>query len=247
MKVCITHIFHNCFVLDAGTSSYVFDIPAKRFRTGRAFEALQKTIADQDVTVFFTHSHLDHFAPDYVEVCSTAKSLKAVISDDIEEMYPELSFRNALIVEPDEKYSYGDVEIETLMSNDLGVAFIFKTREGLKVYNGGDLACWDWETASPAERNFTRIFFEEAVNRIADRQVQIAFSNVDRRLQNLAGGPQFIDKVQPQVFVPTHAFGRTQWLEGIHEKLGLDKERCFIYRRPGDSMCFEVDISRKGQ
>lgn len=242
MKICITHIFHNCFVLDIGDSSYVFDIPAKRFRTVRAFEALQKTLEGRDVTAFFTHSHLDHFAPDYVEVCSSANSLRAIISDDIEEMYPDIIFENSLIVEPDEKYSYDGLEIETLMSNDLGVAFIFKTRERFKVYNGGDLANWDWETASLAERNFTRNFFNDAVHKVAASNVQITFSNVDRRLNNLAGGPQFVKTVKPEVFIPTHAFGRTQWLENIHEKLGLEESKCFNYRRAGDSACFDVDI-----
>ena len=242
MKVCITHIFHNCFVLDIGDSSYVFDIPAERFRTGRALETLRRTIEGRNVTALFTHSHLDHFAPDYVEVCSNARSLNSVISDDIEEMYPDIIFENSLIVEPDERYTYEGLEIETLMSNDLGVAFIFKTRERLKVYNGGDLANWDWESASMSERNFTRSFFKDAIDKVASRNVQIAFSNVDRRLKNLAGGPQFIEVVNPEVFVPTHPFGRTEWLKNIHDELGLDASRCFTYRRAGDSACFEVEV-----
>lgn len=242
MNIRITHIFHNCFVLDVGSSSYVFDIPAERFRTGKAVGALHEAIADKDVTVLFTHSHLDHFAPDFMDVCEGARSLCAIISDDIEEMYPNLTFDNSLIVEPDEKYCFEGLEVETMLSNDLGVAYVFRTREGVKIYNGGDLACWDWETSSQTERNFARSFFKEAVNKVAAKKVQITFSNLDRRLHNLAGGPQLVEAVQPQVFVPTHAFGRTQWLEGVHEKLGLEADRCFTYRRPGDSACFEVDL-----
>ncbi len=242
MQVYITHIFHNCFVLDIGETSYVFDIPADRFRTAKALNALRSAIEGRDVIVFFTHGHLDHFAPDYAEICSSVKSLKAVVSDDIEDMYPNIKFENALIVEPDTKYKYAGLELETLMSNDLGVAYIFKTPERIKVYNGGDLACWDWDNSSLAERNFTRNFFRDAVRKIAKEKVQITFSNLDRRLQNLAGGPQFIESVKPQVFVPTHAFGRTEWLEGIHEKLGLDESQCFTYRRAGDRRCFDIKI-----
>ena len=242
MRVCITHIFHNCFVLDAGDICYVFDIPAERFRPAKSVAALQKTIAGRNVVAFFSHSHLDHFAPDYAELCSSAKSLNAIISDDIEEMYPDIKSSNSIIVEPDTVYEYAGLQIETLMSNDLGVAFLFTTEEGLRVYNGGDLANWDWNTASSAERHFTRNFFREAVSVVASKNVHITFSNVDRRLDNLAGAPEFVQVVDPQVFVPTHALGRTKWLEGIHEKLGIPEGKCFTYRRAGDSSYFEVDI-----
>lgn len=242
MEVRLIHIFHNCFVLEAGENSYVFDVPAERFRTRKVVSVLQDVLAGRKVTAFFSHSHLDHFAPDYREVCASAESLQAIVSDDIEEMYPDLDFGDALIVEPDEKYELEGLSIETLMSNDLGVAFLFSTPDGLRVYNGGDLACWDWETSSQNELDFTRSFFRAAVKRVADYDVQIAFSNVDRRLDSLAGGGEFVQAVEPQVFVPTHALGRTQWLEGIHERLGIAENRCFIYRRTGDSRLYEIKI-----
>ncbi|TIH19963.1 hypothetical protein D0S45_01095 [Marinifilum sp. JC120] len=240
MEIRLVHIFHNCFVLEAGEDSYVFDIPAQRFRSNKVLSALQEVLAGRKVTAFFSHSHLDHFAPDYREVCAGAASLKAVISDDIEEMYPDLDFGDALIVEPDEKYEFHGLIIETLMSNDLGVAFLFSTPEGLKVYNGGDLACWDWETASQNELDFTRSFFRSAVERVADYGVHVVFSNVDRRLESLAGGPQLAQEIRPQVFVPTHAFGRTQWLAGIHERLGINENNCFSYRRTGDAQIYDI-------
>ena len=240
MQVRIIHIFHNCFVIEAGEDSYVFDIPAERFRSKKVLSVLQDVLAGKKVTAFFSHSHLDHFAPDYRDVCAKAASLQAVISDDIEEMYPNLDFGDGLIVEPDEKYDFNGLEIETLMSNDLGVAFLFSTPEGLRVYNGGDLACWDWETASQNEIDFTRSFFRSAVDRAVDYGVQIAFSNVDRRLESLAGGGELARAVNPQVFVPTHALGRTQWLEGIHDRLGVDVRKCFSYRRSGDAQFFDI-------
>ncbi|ACS79792.1 MBL fold metallo-hydrolase [Maridesulfovibrio salexigens] len=242
MQVRIVHIFHNCFVIDAGENCYVFDIPADRFRSKKVLSALQESLAGRKVTVFFSHSHLDHFAPDYREVCASAASLQAVISDDIEEMYPDLDFSDALIVEPDEKYDFHELEIETLMSNDLGVAFLFSDAGGLRVYNGGDLACWDWETASQNELDFTRSFFRSAVDRVVDYGVQIAFSNVDRRLESLAGGGELARAVKPQVFVPTHSFGRTQWLQGIHERMGIAEENCFIYRRIGDVQSYDIQV-----
>ncbi|MBI9110387.1 MBL fold metallo-hydrolase [Maridesulfovibrio ferrireducens] len=243
MKIKITYIFHNCFVLDVGKLSIVFDIPAQRFRMSRARSILEEAVCGRDVVIFFSHSHLDHFAPDYMDVCGGANSVKAVLSDDIEEMYPDIFFENALVVEPDQKYVFENLKIETLMSNDLGVAFMIETVEGVKIYNGGDLACWDWESSSEADQKFTRDFFDKAADRIAGFGSHIVFSNVDRRLESLAGGPFLVEAVKPQVFIPTHALGRTAWLEGIHERLGIESRKCFSYRRAGDVASFDILLS----
>nr|WP_291327771.1 MBL fold metallo-hydrolase [Desulfovibrio sp. UCD-KL4C] len=240
IKFKITYIFHNCFVLDIGALSIVFDIPAQRFRMRRTLSALEDAIRGRDVIVFFSHSHLDHFAPDYMDVCDCAKSVMAVLADDIGEMYQNICFDNTIVVEPDEKYFFESLKIETLMSNDLGVAFMIETVEGLKIYNGGDLACWDWESSSYAEQKFANTFFENAVDRISEFGSHIAFSNVERRLESLAGGPLLVKKVQPHIFVPTHSLGRTEWLDGLHERLGIESRRYFNYRRPGDYSMFEV-------
>ena len=240
MNITVTHIFHNCFVLDVGDISFVFDIPAKRFRVRRVLAAIEKAVAGRDVVAFFSHSHLDHFAPDYLDVCAGAKSLRAVISDDIEEMYPEMIFKDALIAQPDETYVFEGIKIETLMSNDLGVAFLIETAEGVRIYNGGDLACWDWDSSIEAQRKWTRNFFENGVDKVANFKPHIVFSNVERRLSDLAGAPFLIEKAKPQYFIPTHALGRTQWLEGIHERLGIADTKCFNYRWPGDLDHFEL-------
>lgn len=244
IKFKITYIFHNCFVLDVGNMSIVFDIPAERFRMRKALTALQEAICGRDVVVFFSHSHLDHFAVDYMAVCDCANSVKAVMADDIEDMYQDTFFESALVVEPDEKYVFADLKIETLLSNDLGVAFMIETAEGLKIYNGGDLACWDWESSSEAEQKYAKSFFENAADRISEFGSQIVFSNVERRLESLAGGPLLVKKVQPYIFVPTHALGRTEWLDGLHERLGIEPCRYFNYRRPGDFGEFEISPSK---
>ncbi len=240
MNITVTHIFHNCFVLDVGSISLVFDIPAKRFRVRRVLSALEKAVAGRDVVAFFSHSHLDHFAPDYLNVCAGSKSVRAVISDDIEEMYTDMIFKDTLIVEPDEKYVFENLKIETLMSNDLGVAFLIETAEGVRIYNGGDLACWDWDSSTEFQRKWTINFFATAVDKVASFKPHIVFSNVERRLSGLAGAPFLIEKVKPQYFIPTHALGRTQWLEGIYERLGIADANCFNYRWPGDLQRFDL-------
>lgn len=242
IEIKITHVFHNCFVLKAPGIVLLFDVPAARFRRKSQLEALERAIHGEDVIAFISHSHTDHFDSELRKTCSCAASLKIIVADDVVDMFPEFNGSDLFIVEPDKDYLYSGLKIETLMSNDLGVAFIIHLANGLTVYFGGDLARWDWEEAPAAQREFAASFFKNALRRIAAHKIDIAFSNVDKRLKSLAGAPDFVRAVNPGVFIPTHAFGRTSWLEGINEKLGLEAEHCFIYRKAGDTGIFYLDI-----
>ncbi len=241
-EVEIIHIFHNCFVLKTPGCVLVFDVPAERFRMRSHLAALEKAVMGENIKAFISHSHTDHFDPDLRKTCTGAASLDIVASDDVVDMYPAFDGDDVLVVEPDEQYSLSGIKVETLMSNDLGVAFIISLPEGINIYFGGDLAKWDWEEAPDAQRAFAADFFNGALRRISQHRIHIAFSNLDKRLKSLAGGPELVSKVRPDIFVPTHAFGRTHWLQGINERLGIAEDRCFIYRKAGDSRVFYLDI-----
>jgi hypothetical protein len=236
--VRIVHIFHNCFVLKTSEDVLVFDVPAEKKQFKSHMQALEKEIIGQNITVFISHSHSDHFDINLRKTCSSAASLKIIASDDILDMYPDFNGEDVLSVEPDAEYHEGQMSIKTLVSNDLGVAFIITLKNGLKIYFGGDLAQWDWEEAPEAQRNFAAKFFKDAVSKIAYEGIDIGFSNVDRRLSSLAGAPYFAQHVKPNLFIPMHAFGRTAWLEDIDSRLGIAADKCFIYRKTGDFVIY---------
>lgn len=240
IDVEIIHIFHNCFVLKTETTVFVFDVPAARFRRKSHFKSLKQAIKGEDITVFISHSHTDHFDPELRETCSAAKSLKIIVADDVIDMFPNFCGEDVKVVEPDSLYNFNGFKLKTLMSNDLGVAFIIGLEVGLNIYFGGDLALWDWDNSSEAEKKFVRNFFYESLAKISKQKIHIAFSNLDKRLESLAGGPDFIKYVEPDVFIPTHVFGRTGWLEGIESRLGISRKKCFIYRKTGESAVFKM-------
>jgi L-ascorbate metabolism protein UlaG (beta-lactamase superfamily) len=233
MRGQVVHIFHNCFVLHAGERTLLFDCPAPQHLPRRAAQALAPELAGRRVTAFVSHSHTDHCHPDLAQVCAGAAVARFVFSDDVAELYPQSVPPGALVLEPDQEAELEGVHIETLASNDLGLAFVLEL-EGLRVYHGGDLAAWVWDTASPAEKAFTAGFFSAALERIARKPVDIGFTNVDRRLANLAGGPEFARVVRPRLLVPMHAFGRTAWLADAAPALAAGGSSVFLYRRPGD-------------
>lgn len=236
MRIEITYIHHNCFVLKTERRTYLFDYPGDSHLPDGAEQRVSEAVASSDLVVFVSHSHDDHLNADMVGMVASARSVCYVFSDDVQDMRPEVipTGGDVLIVEADETYQFNGMTIETLMSNDLGVAFLVEDGD-FRFYFGGDLAKWIWKTASAKEKEFTTRFFHTAMERVREFQPHVAFSNVDRRLDNLAGGVEAYRQTGAKVFVPMHTFGDTGWLDGFRETVGEVFTKLFIYSESGDS------------
>lgn len=241
MQISIAYVHHNCFVLTTPGRTYLFDYPGDDHLPAGGEALVRERVADSDLVVFVSHSHDDHLNKDMETMVATARKVRYVFSDDVEDMRPEAipSGCDHLIVEPDEAYEYGPLSIRTLMSNDLGVAFLVEDGD-FRFYYGGDLAKWIWKSASRQEASFTSAFFREAMDKVRAFAPHVVFSNVDRRLENLAGGAEAYSESGGLVFVPMHAFGDTWWLKDFRQQVGEDGAELFIYSEPGD--CGEFDI-----
>lgn len=241
MRITITYVHHNCFVLHAPDRVYLFDYPAAAHRGAEAAELVRRAVAGRDLTVFISHGHEDHLGDDLDEVTVQAATVRTVLSDDVPDMRPEaVPARGEVhVVEPDERYSLGPLRVQTLMSNDLGVAYLVEDR-GLRFYYGGDLAEWIWPGTPPREAEFTRAFFRAAMERVRAFRPHVAFSNTDPRLEHLAGGETACRMAGARVFVPMHAFGETAALAGLGQVAREVGALAFIYARSGDSETFDV-------
>ena len=239
MKIEITYIHHNCFVLKTEARSFLFDYPNDSHLPDGAADMVRRAVSGEDLAVFISHSHDDHLNDDIAQVTSSAKNVCYVLSDDVEDMRPGCVPQDAsvLLVEPDESFEFEGMKIETLVSNDLGVAFLVSDG-AFRFYYGGDLAKWIWDTASPKEVAFTERFFEAAMERVRQFRPHVAFSNTDGRLANLAGGDDACRIIQARVFVPMHVFGKTDWLAGFRERVGRTSSELFLYEKPGDTSRF---------
>jgi L-ascorbate metabolism protein UlaG (beta-lactamase superfamily) len=239
MHLRVTYIHHNCFLLELPGLNLLFDFPSREHLPPAAKRAALRAVEGLDIVLVVSHSHADHFDPHITTALEPSSSLRFVVSDDVAEMYPDALPADAEILEPDEEYpDVWGMRFETLMSNDLGCAWIIGY-EGLRIWYGGDLANWNWPGQEPAANRFTENFFAQALERAGAEQVHLAFQNVDERLDSLAGGPQFMERVRPGLFVPMHGFGRPA---GIFAALPEPPSgvRIFHYERPGDAV--EADL-----
>ncbi len=239
MHADIVYIHHNCFFLKLGPRTVLFDYPAPEHLPEAAAQAAAKIMTGADLTIFISHSHEDHFDPAILEATTLAASRIFVASDDVADLYPESLPDDAVIVEPGETYLVDGFRVETLESNDLGVAFCIEDGP-VSIYYGGDLANWNWPAATAAALGAVERFWQSALARIARARVDIAFSNVDARLPSLAGGPEFVRVVAPRVFVPMHLFGRTRQLADLADRLAAPGTTIARYARPGDVFSVEL-------
>jgi len=268
MRIEITYIHHNCFVLKEGGSAFLFDVPADGFLPAGASSIISKEVSGHRLFMFTSHAHGDHFSPAPGESVSQAESICAVYSDDVRPGRVRLPAGadihfigpdKCLIVPcskklPSTRRTASDfdggadctsceiqgLKITTFKSNDEGVAFLIE-KGPLKIYFGGDLAKWSWEEDCSAEdRRDLEAAFEGLLKKLEGRKIHAAFSNADPRLSNWSGAGEFIDRISPDVFIPMHAFGNTRKVEEFVKGLGEKNINVFAYARPGDTAVFEI-------
>ena len=100
-----------------------------------------------------------------------------ILSDDIEAP----KSKNRKLLSSNEEHLLDDIEIKTLESSDLGVAFIV-TIENKTIYHAGDLNWWHWEGEnSPEENKYAENKFKDAINSLNGKNFNIAFLPLEPR------------------------------------------------------------------
>ncbi len=235
----IVYIYHSCFCLHIDDKTFLFDLPDNSLLTPELIDLVQAEINDSQLYVFCSHSHEDHYNREIWSLDHYARQTRYVLSEDIQDLFPDTVPDNSLIVEPEDSYSCDDLTIVTLPSNDLGVAYLISF-QGKNVYYGGDLANWCWPSMPVRAQEITSQFFRECLESLAEYEINIAFSNVDKRLDNMAGGVQCVEILKPDLFVPMHTFGNTEWIEDFHKNIDGSDIEIFQYTSPGDTYNFEL-------
>jgi L-ascorbate metabolism protein UlaG (beta-lactamase superfamily) len=219
--------------------TFLFDYPDDTLLSPELIDLVYAEINDTDLYVICSHSHDDHYNSDVNSLRHYARKVRYILSEDIQDLYPDTVPQDSLIVEPEDTYSFDELTILTLPSNDLGVAFLISVQEK-NIYYGGDLANWCWPNMPQQAQEVTAQFFRECLESLQEYDIHIAFSNVDKRLDNMAGGVQCIEILKPHYFVPMHTFGNIEWIEDFQKKIEIPQTHIFQYSSPGDTFYFEL-------
>ncbi len=166
-------------------------------------------LSDENVYVFVTHEHGDHFDPTIFSWSETMPNVTYVFGfrPELQPQYrqagyegPEYEFAG-----PREHVELDGMNIHTIAANDAGVGFLVEV-DGLVLYHAGDHAGWAEGERDGyfAEIDYLAPFIDE---------LDMAFVNVTgchaHNPDALREGNLYtIDAFQPKLIIPTHAGGR---------------------------------------
>lgn len=196
----VTYLNHSGILVELKDCYYVFD-----YYKGE----LPPLDNERDVIVFCSHSHNDHYNPLIFDLLNQrGMRYQAILANDISDE-KSLSKIKHRFVESNQSYQIdGGLQVETLLSNDSGVAFIVSSDEGT-IYHSGDLNDWYWE-GEPEEDNLElRTIYHAEIGKIQGRHFDVAFVPLDPRLEaHYADGLlYFLENVDCDAIYPIHYWG----------------------------------------
>lgn len=167
---------------------------------------LEPQIASAEhVLVLASHAHRDHYNPIVRLWSRLGRKVDFVFANDIPACAGTAS------IAPNQRMSFGDVEVLSFGSTDEGVSFGIR-EGGACIFHAGDLNNWHWseestqEEIDKAEADFLHIV---AKIKAELNNIDVAFFPVDPRMGTdyFRGAVQFARELKPKALVPMH-FGR---------------------------------------
>lgn len=208
----ITYIDHSGFLVETSVCYYLFD-----YYKGK----LPCLDPCKSIIVFFSHIHYDHYNPEIFNILKTFRmqQIIAVLSEDISPVKcPEEITCIKVVPHQVYKLPCGTV-LRTLLSTDIGVAFLLKCPDGT-VYHAGDLNDWIWNGVSERDNLQMTGRYRHEINFLAKYQrecfgnlpLDIAFIPLDPRQEEYyaEGILYFLEKIHVLNVYPMHFWNRPE-------------------------------------
>ena len=229
MNTIVTYIEHSCFLVETAECYLLFD-----YYCGEV--PLPALNPAKPLLLFNSHAHHDHFSSEIFALRDRYPSALFVLSADIPVPAAVQPFTCPMLPHEHRLLQLADgrtaVSIDTLRSNDEGVAFIIRIGD-LCMYHAGDLNNWWWD-GDVEDQKLADIYHEE-LERIRGRHFTAAFIPLDPRLKGWWKGIEdFMHYADADAIFPMHNFGE----KGLPKKfLTLDcaagyKTRVFDVEEP---------------
>ena len=196
----VTFIEHSGFMVEMEQNVLLFD-----YYQGE----IPSFDGSKTLYVFASHSHADHYDPAIWKLKEQYKDIHYILSDDIKDN------EGAVVMKAHEKKEVAGIEIETLRSNDMGVAFLVKV-EGKTIYHAGDLNWWHWNGEPEEDNEYYKKTFQDEMKYLEGKKIDLAFMLLDPRQEDKYcwGMNYFLEHTDSKVVFPMHCF--EHYLSLIH-------------------------------
>jgi len=178
MNTKIWYLYHSGFAVQTAGHFLIFDYWRERPKGGGLGSGVidPGALRELDVVVFVSHKHGDHFNRKILQWSEDIPKLRIILSDDIRPA------PGAMMTGPGKTITQPDLTIQTLASNDEGVAFIVDV-DGLRIYHAGDLNWWHWEGEPDDYNKGMETSYKSQIDQLVGKPIDIAFIPVDPRLE----------------------------------------------------------------
>lgn len=203
----VTYFHHSGFSVASGDILLVFDYwTGKTRKLPEALGVTREMLAlYNEVYVFITHEHEDHF-DEIVYTWEQYAPVTYIVADCLPKHAKGLRMDKG-----DELRLSDRVQVKAYGSTDSGVSFLV-TLDGMNFFHAGDLNFWHWrEVCNARQIQQADEDFRGEVEDIVGAEIDVAFFPVDPRMGMLfdAGANYFMLTVKPRLLLPMHFWGRS--------------------------------------
>lgn len=229
----INYLHHSAVSISLEQSLLIFDhykaVPGKRISDGHV--SMEDISTAQRVFVFASHSHHDHYDRSIFEWAAAGVPVTYILDDTVPAAEaPE----GAVFLSRGETYGDGYIHVREFGSTDMGGSFYVEC-EGVRIFHAGDLNNWHWK--DDGNEKYTRVmgkFFDRELRFLRQevREIDYAFFPVDKRIGRDydEGADQFIEVMQPKVFIPIHFVDFADTERYRQKKLGSGTQVLAVHR-----------------
>ena len=197
--VQVTYLGHSGFLVELDSVCLLFDCIAAQSMTPAlaaqpcSFGIMPRLDPHKELFIFVSHAHQDHYSPRIWDLARRYPKALYILSDDVpaydairsgavsaEAFSEKIRLVGPNIVTSLDLEGGGTMQIETLFSNDAGVAFYLNLPQGA-IFHSGDLNRWIWD-GDEEDMRLDRTFYEQ-LSIIRGRRIDIAFLPLDPRLK----------------------------------------------------------------
>lgn len=236
MQVIFIH--HSCFLIEVDEKVLIFDWFSGDRVSGYQFRGvIPEYEPDTPIYVFASHKHQDHFDMDVLHWAEKYTNIHYIFSKDCK-MSPHFLEKHGfskdirekiLYVTAGEKYKLpGNVNVETLRSTDVGVAFYVETN-GATFFHAGDLNNWQFEGAGDLVNGKMEREFKYQIKKLANKDINLAFVPVDPRLgdNQFLGIDYVLENTGAEYIFPMHMWqdysGIKRYMRRLKEQRQVDR------------------------
>lgn len=205
----ITYIFHSCYAVETENCTFLFDFYQDVPRPDGSWWVRDYLLAKpQDLYVFCTHSHADHFNPEILGWKAVKNNIKYIFSKELLNSGKTYT-ANAIYLDKLEVYRDEHLAATAFGSTDAGASFLVETLAGKRIFHAGDLNNWHWNEEVPKKEALTyenNYLCELELLAEHTDSLHVAMFPIDPRLGKdyMRGAEQFVKRISTDHLLPMH-------------------------------------------